>query len=112
MQNAAKLNELPEDQRGRRRSRVRLAAALEAGGKSMKANLLNLSTGGAQLDAETPPAVGTEFVLTRGDLRAHGRVVWVSDHRFGMAFDQPVDEALIVDHVRAIAATSKVVPRP
>lgn len=110
MQNAAKLNELPEELRGRKRSRIRLSALLQAGGESRKVNLLNLSTGGALLDAETPPAVDTEAVLTRGEARASGRIMWVNEHRFGMAFDEPLDEALILDQFQAATPKDKVTP--
>ena len=112
MTNAAKLNELPEDLRGRKRARVLLSATLEAGGETMKANLLNLSTTGAQLDATIPPAVHTKLKLSRGDLEATGMVVWVVEHRFGVAFDAPIDEALVEDHIRAITPRKKVVPFP
>jgi len=98
MQNPAKQERLPEDLRGRRRSRILLAASLEGNGERFKVNLLNLSTTGAQLDAETPPTVGSEMVLCRGELRARGRIVWVNEHRFGMEFDGPIDEALTVAH--------------
>ena len=112
MSNTAKLNELPEDLRGRKRSRVLLSATLEAGGASMKANLLNLSTTGAQLDAAVPPAIHTKIKLLRGDLEATGMVVWIVDHRFGVAFDEPVDAVLVEDHIRAITPIKKVLPFP
>ena len=112
MTNAAKLNELPEDLRGRKRARVLLSATLETGDESMKANLLNLSTTGAQLDASVPPAVHTKLKISRGDLEATGMVVWVVEHRFGVAFDAPIDEALVEEHIRAITPRKKVVPFP
>jgi hypothetical protein len=110
MHNIAKLNELPEDLRGRKRSRVLLAASVELGGKILKANLLNLSTTGAQLDASIPPAVDTELTLSRGDLEARGRVIWVNGHRFGIAFHEPIDEAAVAAHVAAITPRKKIVP--
>ena len=36
------------------------------------------------------------IVLLHGDLRITGRVAWVEDHRFGVAFDTPIDESFIV----------------
>lgn len=112
MTNAAKLNELPEELRGRKRSRVLLSATLDAGGERLKANLLNLSTTGAQLDAAIPPVVDTAIKLSRGDLEATGKVVWVVDHRFGVAFDEPIDGALVEEHLREITPRKKVVPFP
>ena len=112
MTDTAKLDELPEDLRRRRRSRVLLAATLEADGESMKASLLNLSTTGAQLDAAVPPAIHTRLKLVRGDLEATGKVVWIVEHRFGVAFDAPIDDALVGDHIRAITPRKKVVPFP
>jgi PilZ domain len=110
MQSSAKLNELPEELRGRKRSRVLLAATVEAGGQHLKANLLNLSTTGAQLDATVPPAIDTELTLSRGTLEARGRVIWVSEHRFGVAFDAPIEEAVVTEHIDAITPRKKVVP--
>lgn len=112
MTDAAKLNELPEDLRSRKRSRVLLSATLEADGESMTANLLNLSTTGAQLDAAVPPAIHSRLKLIRGDLEATGKVVWIVEHRFGVAFDAPIDEPLVEDHIRAITPGKKVVPFP
>jgi hypothetical protein len=110
VQNVPKLDQLPDELRRRKRARVLLAVALEYGGESLKANLLNLSATGALLDAVTPPKVGTELTLSRGTLNARGTVIWVTDHRFGIAFDQPVDPAIVSEHVEAITPRRKVVP--
>src|SRR5688500_7806908 len=112
MTDAAKLNQLPEDLRGRKRSRLLLAATLEAGGESMKANLLSRTTTGAHLDAAVPPAIHTLLKLIRGNLEATGKVVWIVEHRFGVAFDAPIDDTLVEDHIRAITPHKKVIPFP
>jgi len=109
MQSFAKPNELPEEMRGKKRSRVLLAAMLHMGEQTLKANLLNMSATGAQLDATTPPAMHTKLTLWRGNLEARARVVWVSDHRFGILFDEPLDEAVLAEHTASRALRKKIV---
>ena len=110
MPNSVQLDELPEDKRGRRRSRVLLAATLRTETTSIKANLLNLSAGGAQLDAGSPPPEGAEVTLCRGKLEICGRVMWVKEHRFGISFHSQIDESLVLEHIKSISPRSKVVP--
>lgn len=92
---------IPEELRNQRRSRVLLAAQLKIEGDSDRANLLNLSTHGAMMDAELPPRMGAKVTLIRGKLETEAEVVWVEEHRFGLAFRQPIHPlqvAAILDH--------------
>lgn len=92
---------IPEELRNQRRSRVLLAAHLNINGDLDRANLLNLSTHGAMMDAEMPPRMGAKVTLMRGALETEAEVVWVEDHRFGLAFRQPIHPlqvAAILNH--------------
>jgi hypothetical protein len=88
--------ELPEDKRDNKRSRLLLTARMECALGVVEVHLLNISQTGAKLDAEVPPMQEERIVLLHGDLRINGRVAWVEDHRFGVAFDTPIDESFIV----------------
>lgn len=83
---------LPEDKRDNKRSRLLLTAQMECSAGIIEVHLLNISHTGAKLDAATPPARDEHVVLVHEDLRVGGRVAWVEDTRFGLAFDTPVDE--------------------
>ncbi|HEX8447636.1 MAG TPA: PilZ domain-containing protein [Sphingomonas sp.] len=78
--------------RASRRRRALLGASLLTETGPRRANILNLSTGGALLDAAEPPKVGDPVTLVRGTLEASGRVGWINGHRFGVAFDQAIAE--------------------
>jgi len=110
MQNSARLDELLEEKRGPKRTRVLLSAKLQSGEESLKANLLNLSVSGALLDAAAPPPADTVVTLSRGNMEARGRVLWVNGHRFGMTFDEPIDEAVVAEQIQALKPRRKVIP--
>ena len=93
----------PIDKRVARRVRVLLSAALETGEGERVAHLLNISSTGAKLDADEPPAVDEAVTLVRGGIRAPGRVSWVEAHRFGVHFDERLDPALIAEHAASLA---------
>lgn len=112
MSNPAKLDQLPEDKRARKRSRLLLAATLRVGDVNTKANLLNLSTEGAQLDSEFPPEVGAEVWLLRGQLEVRGHVIWVTGHRFGIEFDGQIDESLVLEQIKPRKSRRTIIPFP
>jgi hypothetical protein len=84
--------------RARHRRRTLLGASLMTISGERRANILNLSTGGALLDAAEPPVVGDPVTLVRGPLAMSGRVGWINGHRFGVAFDHAIGET----EVRAV----------
>lgn len=86
--------------RSSRRRRALLGAELRTVSGVRRANILNLSTGGALLDAAIPPQTGEPLTLARGAFSAQGRVTWVRDHRFGVSFDHAADES----EVKAVTA--------
>lgn len=88
--------EMPADQRESKRSRLLLTAHMECAAGTVEVHLLNISQSGAKLDSETPPASGESVVLLHNDLKVSGRIAWVEDSRFGIAFDQPIDERYLI----------------
>jgi hypothetical protein len=93
---AASAFELPLDKRDNKRSRLLLTASMECEHGTIEVHLLNISHSGAKLDADTPPARGETVTLIHNDLKVSGKVAWVEDNRFGMAFDQAIDERFLI----------------
>lgn len=93
----------PIDKRVARRVRVLLSATLETARGERVAHLLDISSSGAKLDADEPPAADEAITLVRGGIRAPGRVSWVEAHRFGVRFDARLDPALIAEHAASLA---------
>lgn len=96
-------HEVIENKRVSRRVRVLLAAAVQCADGEHIAHLLNISTTGAKLDADEPPAPGERVTLIRGGIVAPGTVNWVEAHRFGVHFDAPLDAALIAEHAASLS---------
>ncbi len=94
---AASAFELPQDKRDNKRSRLLLTAHMECEQGQIEVHLLNISHSGAKLDAEVPPARGEQVTLIHGDLTIGGKVAWVEDNRFGVAFDASIDERFLID---------------
>jgi hypothetical protein len=94
---AASAFELPLDKRDNKRSRLLLTAQMECARGSIEVHLLNLSHSGAKLDAEVSPASGEVVTLVHGAMRVDGKVAWVEDNRFGVAFDHSIDERALLN---------------
>jgi hypothetical protein len=80
---------------GRRRAprrRVLLAATLETPAGERTARLRNLSSTGAMIELDKPPAEGTEVVFKRPGISVRGIVVWASGSLIGMHFAAPIAE--------------------
>ena len=88
---AARVIEMPEEKREVPRAPLLLTAALEDINGTQQVHLLNLSPTGAKLDSEEPPSCGEAVMLIAAGERIEGRVAWVEDHRFGVAFRHPID---------------------
>ena len=82
--------EAVSDKRHTERAKLFLAATLHAGGGMRKVTVRNVSLGGALVEMQNPPSVGTAVELRRGHLRASGTVVWVKSHECGLHFDMPL----------------------
>ena len=94
---AASAFELPLDKRDTKRSRLLLTAQMECDHGTIEVHLLNISHSGAKLDTDRAPTRGEPVTLIHGELKVTGKVAWVEDTRFGMAFDHSIDARFLVD---------------
>ena len=60
-----------------------------------RVHLLNISTGGALVYADSVPPVGEQVQLACGISLGSARVQWSSGRRFGVAFAHPIGPAQI-----------------
>jgi hypothetical protein len=84
-----------EEARHRRactRHRVLLSAKLVTTTGETGVKLRNLSTIGAMAEGDELPAEGSDLILRRGGLDIFATVVWNSDHRCGLHFEEPLPE--------------------
>ena len=88
---AAPAFELPADKRDTKRQRLLLTAQIEDVHGVRDIHLLNISATGAKADADETPVQGDKVTLLCGGLRVAGRIAWVDEHRFGIAFEMPID---------------------
>jgi len=72
-----------------------LAAKLYSVHGETAAVLLDLSEGGALLNASPAPPSGCKVLLVRLNLEASATVMWNEGNRFGLQFDEPLDPALV-----------------
>ena len=94
---AASAFDLPLDKRDNKRSRLLLTAQMVCDQGIVDVHLLNVSHSGAKLDADVPPPRGSIVTLIHGELKVGGKVAWVEDNRFGIAFDHAIDERFLVN---------------
>lgn len=88
--------EMPEDKRDTRRQRLLLTAQMAFADGTREVHLLNISATGAKLDCEVAPSQDEAVTLICGGLRVPGRVAWVDELRFGVAFDTPIDAKQLI----------------
>jgi hypothetical protein len=84
---------MPEDKRDNRRQRLLLTAQMADSSGTREVHLLNISGTGAKVDADDVPMQDEKVVLICAGQDIPGRVAWVDDTRFGIAFDMPIDVA-------------------
>jgi PilZ domain len=88
-----------EKRRRSARSKVLLSATLEWPGRALTATLRNLSEHGAMVEAGGEIVPGSGVIFRRKDLHVHGRVAWVRGKLAGIAFDQPLNADVLLQHV-------------
>ncbi|MBB3693261.1 PilZ domain-containing protein [Sphingomonas sp. BK580] len=94
-----------EEQRAAPRERTLYALGrLIVAGQQHVCTVRNLGPGGAGIELDTPPALGTAVTIeTRGLIARAATVRWVREPMVGLTFDEPLgDETL-----RAVAATPR-----
>lgn len=83
------------DMRRHGRHRVMLTATICSVHGEIDAVLLDLSCGGAMLNASPAPPVGCKLLIERHNLEIAGRVRWIDGNRFGVCFDEPLREDVV-----------------
>lgn len=91
------MNALTVPKRDDKRSRVFLAADVEAGGKSVAARIRDISTTGALLESEFAPSQGKSVQICCGKVKLQARVAWVDRSWFGVEFETPLMMNKLVD---------------
>ncbi|TZG28682.1 PilZ domain-containing protein [Sphingomonas montanisoli] len=74
------------------RHRIMLAVNLYSVHGELGGVLLDISRGGAMLNAHPPLPVGCKLVIERQHLEVPAIVRWVEGNRFGIQFDTPLSE--------------------
>jgi hypothetical protein len=92
------------------RMKVLLTAEMSSRRGAFGCRVVDISRGGACLDADRAHDVGEDVSFHRGSLRAKGRVVWSRGRRFGVQFDEPIraTELLVqMSHSRTAAVAAQ-----
>ncbi|KRB85856.1 pilus assembly protein PilZ [Sphingomonas sp. Root710] len=84
------------DARRHGRHRIMLAATFFSVHGEANGVLLDVSQGGAMLSASPPPPVGCRLLLERQNLEVPGIVRWVEGNRFGIQFEEPLSESVVM----------------
>ena len=87
---------ISEDARRYGRYRIMLAATLYSVHGEASGVLLDVSQGGAMLSASPPPPVGCHLLLERQSLEVPGIVRWVDGNRFGVEFEEPLSDPVVM----------------
>lgn len=87
---------VPRDQRDGR-IRLHLLATLATTTRTQSVVLRNISAGGAMIETQDVPAVGSTVQLKRGALDILATIVWAERNRCGMEFVEPIDADRVVE---------------
>ena len=88
--------------------KVLLIGELRSVRGSMGCRVLDISRGGACIDADRAHEVGEDVEFRRGPLNVSGKIVWSRGNRFGIRFDGTIratDLLIQMSHSRAVQAT-------
>lgn len=77
------------------REEVVLAGSAYGLGRSRSVIVSDLSLEGARLDARDMPAPGADVLVVVGPFDGLARVVWRSDDRCGVEFDEPLPDYMV-----------------
>lgn len=78
-----------------KRSSVYLDSSLALDGVEQIAVTRNISTMGAMVECENPPAAGSTVILKCAALELEGTVVWALEQRLGLRFVQSLEEGVL-----------------
>lgn len=79
------------------RARVAMEAVLDSVHGRQRGFILNLSCHGAMAQMPDPPGRRTFVMLKCGPLEVLGMVAWVDRDGFGVQFDEPIEEDLVIE---------------
>lgn len=83
------------NRRGPRREHVMLAGSAYGISRSRSVGISDLSPEGAQLDGHDLPMTGEEVVVVAGPLDVMAKVIWRTDSKCGIRFEDEVTEEII-----------------
>jgi len=89
------------------RRRVLVSGMFHSLTTSCRAAVRNLSCTGASIECDVPVKVGAEGVLEAGQLDCLCRVVWHKGKVYGVKFDQPLPNAVVLELHRMTEADVK-----
>lgn len=82
------------------RSRVLLHAEVDVAGSVLPVRLRDISVGGALIEGEHLPAVGSCVILRRNELQVNGSIVWSNGRHAGLAFRAPIEPEEVLRTIR------------
>ena len=85
----------PQVERASKRFKIFEPAAMTWGVQRRRIHLLDLSLTGALAYCDDAPGADERVSIDCGPLTRQGRISWVLDGRFGIRFDEPIDQALL-----------------
>lgn len=84
-------------------AQIRIGGQLETGPAQHTVTIRNLSAGGVMAEGVVPVMNGCAIAI---HIAPHGwiegRIAWIQDHRFGIAFAEPIDPAAAIATARAV----------
>jgi len=86
------------------RYRIMLRATLYSVHGELHGVLLDVSEGGAMLNASPPLPIGCKLLLERQNLEVPGIVRWIDGNRFGVQFEKAISEEAVLALVAKSAA--------
>jgi len=101
-----------DPRRGARRRRVMLSAKLSTSSGEFDVRIRDVSATGARIEGVELPAADTIVVLKRGSFCMFGQLVWVNGERGGIAFDEPLDDAELMETIKGMPAAPAPAPTP
>ena len=72
------------------RMKVLLTGELSSRRGAVSCRVVDISRGGACIDADCVHEQGEDVCFRRGGLQAKGKIVWSRGRRFGIRFDDPI----------------------
>lgn len=89
--------------RAKPRRRVMLTARLSTPTSNERVRLRDVSPNGTRIEAEHLPGLGTPVQITRGTFSVFGVVVWKDAEAAGVEFDEPLDDARLLEVLKGLS---------